>query len=49
MKHFPSPHYSQANGQVEVVNKTIKYTLKRKMDASKGAWVDELPQVLWAI
>jgi ribonuclease HI len=48
-KHFSSPHHPQANGQVEAVNKTIKYTLKRKLDASKGAWVEELPQVLWAI
>ncbi|XP_022857284.1 uncharacterized protein LOC111378334 [Olea europaea var. sylvestris] len=39
----------KANGQVEAVNKTIKHTLKRKLDASKGAWVDELPHVLWAI
>lgn len=35
--------------QIEVVNKTIKYTFKQNLDASKGAWVDELPQVLWAI
>lgn len=48
-KHFSTPHHPQANGQVEAVNKTIKLTLKRKLDASKGAWVDELPQVLWAI
>ncbi|XP_022856324.1 uncharacterized protein LOC111377456 [Olea europaea var. sylvestris] len=48
-KHFSSPHHPWANGQVEAVNKTIKYTLKRKLDASKSAWVDELPQVMWAI
>lgn len=48
-KHFSSPHHSQANGQVEAVNKTIKHLLKKKLDASKGAWVDELPHVLWAI
>ncbi|XP_022860557.1 uncharacterized protein LOC111381073 [Olea europaea var. sylvestris] len=39
----------EANGQVEAVNKTIKHTLKRKLDASKGTWVDELPHILWAI
>ncbi|XP_022871367.1 uncharacterized protein LOC111390542 [Olea europaea var. sylvestris] len=48
-KHFSTPHYPQGNGQVEAVNKTIKHILKRKLDMSKRAWVDELPQVLWAI
>ncbi|CAI9764750.1 unnamed protein product [Fraxinus pennsylvanica] len=48
-KHFSSPHHPQENGQVDVVNKTIKYTLKRKLDASKEDWINELPQVLWAI
>ncbi|XP_022880881.1 uncharacterized protein LOC111398180 [Olea europaea var. sylvestris] len=47
-KDFSMPHHPQANGQVEAVNKTIKHTLKRKLDTSKGAWVDELPHVLWA-
>lgn len=45
---FFLPISSQAYGQVETVNKIIKYTLKRKLDVSKGAWVD-LPQILWAI
>ncbi|XP_022859985.1 uncharacterized protein LOC111380604 [Olea europaea var. sylvestris] len=48
-KHLSTPRHPQANGQVEVVNKTIKHVLKRKLDASKGAWVDDLPQVLWVI
>jgi hypothetical protein len=48
-KHFSTPHHPQANGQVEAVNKTIKHILKKKLDTAKGAWVDELPQVLWAI
>lgn len=38
----------QANGQVEVANKTIKYTLKAKLDDKKGNRVDDLPEVLWA-
>ncbi|XP_022867832.1 uncharacterized protein LOC111387503 [Olea europaea var. sylvestris] len=46
-KDFSMPHHPQANGQVEAVNKIIKHTLKRKLDTSKGAWVDEL--ALWAI
>ncbi|XP_022852500.1 uncharacterized protein LOC111374102 [Olea europaea var. sylvestris] len=48
-KHFLTPRHPQANGQVEAVNKMIKHVLERKLDASKGAWVDKLPQVLWAI
>ncbi|XP_022843269.1 uncharacterized protein LOC111366805 [Olea europaea var. sylvestris] len=48
-KDFSMPHHPQANGKIEAVNKTIKHTLKRKLDTSKGAWVDELPHVLWAI
>ncbi|XP_022889234.1 uncharacterized protein LOC111404695 [Olea europaea var. sylvestris] len=48
-KDFSTPHHTQVNGKVEAVNKTIKHTLKMKLDTSKGAWVDELPHVLWAI
>ncbi|KAL5537944.1 hypothetical protein UlMin_045731 [Ulmus minor] len=32
----------------EAVNKTIKQTLKKKLEKSKGAWVDELSLVLWS-
>ncbi|XP_022856949.1 uncharacterized protein LOC111378016 [Olea europaea var. sylvestris] len=39
----------KTNGEVEAMNKTIKHVLKRKLDVLKGAWVGELPQVLWAI
>ncbi|XP_022883388.1 uncharacterized protein LOC111400195 [Olea europaea var. sylvestris] len=48
-KHLSTPHHRQANNQVEAVKKTIKHVLKRKFDVSKGAWVDELPQVLWVV
>ncbi|XP_022881098.1 uncharacterized protein LOC111398432 [Olea europaea var. sylvestris] len=48
-KDLSTPHHPQANEQIEAVNKTIKHTLKRKLDTSKGAWVDKLPHVLWAI
>ncbi|XP_022897716.1 uncharacterized protein LOC111411413 [Olea europaea var. sylvestris] len=48
-KDFSIPHHPQANEQVEAVNKTIKHTLKRKLDTSKEAWVNELFHVLWAI
>lgn len=47
-KHFSSVAHPQSNGQVEAVNKTIKNNLERKLEGGKGAWVDELPLVLWA-
>ncbi|KAL5576842.1 hypothetical protein UlMin_018541 [Ulmus minor] len=47
-KHFSSVAHPQSNGQVEAVNKTIKNNLERKLNGAKGAWVDELPRVLWA-
>jgi len=47
-KNFSSVIYPQSNGQVEAVNKIIKVTLKRRLDAYKGKWADELPKVLWA-
>lgn len=39
---------SQTNRQVEAINKTIKHTLKAKLDKTKGDWIDKLPEVLWA-
>ncbi|KAL5541777.1 hypothetical protein UlMin_009487 [Ulmus minor] len=48
LKIFSSPAHPKSNGQVEAVNKTIKQTLKKKLEKSKGAWVDELPLVLWS-
>lgn len=48
-KYFSFSHHPQANVQVKAINKTIKYTLKRKLDILKGAWVYKLPRVLWAI
>ena len=42
------PAYQKSNSQVKAVNKTIKQTLKKKLEKSKGAWVDELPLVLWS-
>ncbi|XP_062100058.1 uncharacterized protein LOC133805927 [Humulus lupulus] len=38
----------QANGQVEAINKVLKRNLKTKLEKMKGAWVEELPNALWA-
>ena len=39
--------YSQGNGQAEAVNKVIINGLKKRLDDTKGRWVEELPHVLW--
>ncbi|KAK6144267.1 hypothetical protein DH2020_021087 [Rehmannia glutinosa] len=46
--HFSTPCHPQSNGQVEVVNKILKYTLKARLEESKGNWPEELPGVLWS-
>ncbi|KAL2237087.1 UNVERIFIED_CONTAM: hypothetical protein Sindi_0900400 [Sesamum indicum] len=45
---FKSVSNPQANGQTEVTNRTILQHLKTRLENAKGAWVDELPSVLWA-
>ncbi|KAL0309394.1 UNVERIFIED_CONTAM: hypothetical protein Sradi_5881700 [Sesamum radiatum] len=44
---FTSVSNPQANGQTEVTNRTILQHLKMRLGTAKGAWVDELPSVLW--
>ena len=45
---FSSPWHSQANGQTKVTNRTLLKIIKAKLDDAKGAWPEELPNVLWA-
>lgn len=47
-KIFFSVAQPQTNSQVKVINKTLKHNLKTKLENLKGAWVDQLPEVLWA-
>ena len=44
---FSSSGYPQANGQAEVSNKVILDGIKKRLEAAKGKWVEELPSVLW--
>jgi hypothetical protein len=46
--HFASKAHPKANGQVEVTNRTIKKGIKKRLREAKGAWPDELYNVLWA-
>ena len=43
---FSSPGHPQANGQTEVTNRTLLKIIKTKLDDAKGAWPEELPNVL---
>ena len=36
------------NGQTEVTNRILLKIIKAKLDDTKGAWPEELPNVLWA-
>ncbi|XP_072090495.1 uncharacterized protein [Arachis hypogaea] len=42
-----SVEHLQANGKAEVANKVLLAGLKRQLQDAKGAWADELSQVLW--
>ena len=46
-KYF-TPAYPQSNSQVEAINKAIVNGLKRRLEGTKGRWVEELPNILWA-
>ncbi|GFZ18414.1 hypothetical protein Acr_27g0001530 [Actinidia rufa] len=46
--HFSSPGHLQANGQVEVTNRTILRNLKARLERSKSEWAENLPSILWA-
>ena len=46
--HYSSPAHPQANGQAEVVNRSLLKIIKTRLEGAKGVWPDELPGVLWA-
>ena len=46
--HYSSPAHLQANGQVEVMNRSLLKIIKTWLKRAKGIWPDELPSVLWA-
>ena len=45
--HYSSPEHPQANGQVEVTNRTILRSIKTRLEGAKGLWADELPTLMW--
>ena len=46
--HYSSPAHPQANGQVEVMNRSLLKIIKTRLEGAKGIWLEELPSVLWA-
>ena len=46
--HYSSPRHPYANGQIEVTNRSLLKIIKTQLEGVKGAWPEELPNVLWA-
>jgi transposase InsO family protein len=46
--HYSSPGHPQANGQVEVTNRSLLKMIKIRLEGAKALWPKELPNVLWA-
>ena len=46
--HYSSPAHPQANGQVEVTNRSLFKIIKTWLEGAKGIWPKELLSVLWA-
>ena len=46
--YYSSLAHPQSNGQAEVTIRTLKATLKTKLEDLKGKWAEYLPEVLWA-
>ena len=44
--HYSSPPHPQANGQVEVTNRSLLMIIKTRLEGAKGIWPNELPSVL---
>ena len=45
---FALVEHPQTNGQVESANRVLLRGLKRRLEKSKGAWAEEVLQILWA-
>ncbi|XP_070046873.1 uncharacterized protein [Nicotiana tomentosiformis] len=43
-----SPYHPSANGQAQLMNKVIIQNLRKRLEAAKGRWPEELPGLLWA-
>ena len=48
LQKFASIEHPQINGLAEAANRTILEGLKKRLDSTKGMWVEQLPSVLWS-
>ncbi|XP_028117589.1 uncharacterized protein LOC114315210 [Camellia sinensis] len=46
--YYSISSFSQSNGQAIASNKSFLDGIKKRLEAAKGKWVEELPNVLWA-
>ena len=44
--HYSSPGHPQANGQVEVTNRSLLKLIKTQLEGAKEVWPEELPSIL---
>ena len=44
--HYSSPAHPQANGQVEVTNRSLLKIIKTQLEGAKGIWPEELSSIL---
>ncbi|XP_057786804.1 uncharacterized protein LOC131004199 [Salvia miltiorrhiza] len=47
-QRFVSVAHPQENGQMELANRTVCEGIKKRLNHSRGKWVEELDTVLWA-
>ena len=45
---YSSQKHPQANGQIEVTNRSLLKIIKTWLEGAKDAWPEELPNTLWA-
>ena len=45
--HYSFPRHPQANGQTKVTNRSLLKIIKTWLEGAKGAWPEELSNVLW--
>ena len=46
--HYSYLRHPQANSQIEVTNRNLLKIIKTRLEGVKGAWPEELQNVLWA-
>ena len=46
--NYSPVYHPQANSMAEATNKAVVGNMRRNLEDKKGAWLEELPKVLWA-